>query len=265
MSKKNKFERNFEIAMVNHNKAASKPLTILEAINLFFDGITKEPKLLQEYVPVEGQKNAGVLLGPSCTGKTTYAREFLKEHSEFEFLSLDECAAKELLETNIIQCFDGNILNNSLGFREFGTRLEKGENLLIDGGWLHINSRSALLKTLRELGYTTCAFSFLNITQEAYNQRVISRATQYVAQDLLGGAITMDPIDWIGKYADAHKISREEAVNRLQATTLFNIKFRDEVMGIRDEFASSALQFQLETGFAYVAFDSVYMVNLKAS
>lgn len=265
MSKKTKFERNFETAMTNHHKAASKQITILEGIDLFFDGITKEPLLLKEYKPVKGRKNAIVLLGQSCTGKSTYAREFLKTHTEFEFLSLDECAAKELLATNVIRCFDANILNNSLGFGEFGRRLESGENLLIDGGWLHINSRSALLKTLRELGYVTCAFSFLNITQDIYFQRVTSRATQYAAQALLRGEITMEPIDWVGRYADANKISREQAIAKIQVMPLFYQKYREEMTGIQEESVSSALKFQVETGFVYVSFDSVYMVELKAS
>lgn len=261
MSKTTKFERNFETAMLKHQRVAQKQITILDGINLFFDGITREPTLLQEYVPANGRKNAIVLLGQSCTGKSTYAKEFLKTHPEFEFLSMDECAAKELLGTCVIRCFDVNILHNSLGFKEFGNRLENGKNLLIDGGWLHINSRSALLKTLRELGYATCAFSFLNITPDVHRQRVLSRATQNVAQKLLEGVITINSIDWIGKYASKYKVSREQAIATIQTVPLFNQKLKDIVLGVQEEFVSSELRFQTETGFAYVSFDSVYMVN----
>lgn len=265
MSKKTKFERNFETAMINHQNAEKKALTILEGINIFFDGITKQPVLLQNYEPVKGRKNAIVLLGQSCTGKSTYAREFIKTHPEFEYLSLDECAARELMATNVIKIFGENILNNELGFKEFGKALEMGKNLLIDGGWLHINSRSALLKTLRELGYTTCAFSFMNITQKAYMERVIQRAAQNTAQEMLKGAITIEPVDWVQKYADTNSVSRERAMTRIKNTALFAQKHREEIAALQEEFVSSALKFQVETGFLYVSFDSVYMVNLNAS
>ena len=46
---------------------------------------------------------------------------------------------------------------------------------------------------------------------------------------------------------------------------LFYQKYREEMTGIQDESVSSALKFQVETGFVYVSFDSVYMVELKAS
>ena len=153
------FERNFEVATKRQLEIANRPMSALEMAKLFFDDAIFLPTRLENYVPAKGQKNAIVLLGQSCVGKSTYAKEFIKTHPEFQFVSMDECADRELRKTRRILCFGMNIMANTLGFKEFGQLLEQGENLIIDGNWLHLNSRGALIKTLRSLGYKICAFS----------------------------------------------------------------------------------------------------------
>ena len=261
MREKNTFELNFDTATAQFMKLGNRPLNGLEAANIFFDGILKQPIILKEYTHNASLKNAIILLGQSCTGKSSFAKEFIKSHPEYEYLSLDDCALKELLSTNVIHCYDFNILNNSLGFKEFGSRLESGKNLIIDGCWLHINVRSALLKTLRELGYVTCAFSFFNIPPHIHEERVVSRVISNVARDALFEEFTLEEVDYVSKYASKHKISYEEAISKIHNSNSFSKEFNKEIARLIEEAESSVLNFQIKTGFIYISFDSIYLVN----
>lgn len=256
------YERNFNIATNNLLKLGGKPIEIRDVINIFFDGIKKETVILKDYEPVEGRKNAIVLIGQSCTGKSTYAKKFVCEHPEFEYVSMDECAIREAETANVIHCYSYNILDNDLGNREFGKMLEKGKNIIIDGCWLHLNSRSALLKTLRQLNYVTCACIF-QYSDELHQSMIVYRAMQNAAREILHGNFSIDEVDWLLKYQEKFNFSYKQAIEHIQRTSNFREELRRAVDSIVEEFKSSAMQNQMNSGVIFVSFDFAYKMNVN--
>ena len=253
------FERNFKEATVKLTTFGGRPISAFEVSKMFFGGAINMPKLLKEYTPVAGKKNAIVLIGLSCTGKSTYAKEFIKKHTDFEYLSLDDCALHELEQTNLLVCFDNDILKNTLGFREFGEKLAKGKNLIIDGGWVHINSRSALLTTLKQLGYKTCAYVFCNYSHEYYMRNVEARVTSQMAYELLEKKEPFSDKDWLSMYQEEKKISREEAIAIIRSSEKYNEWLCEEINALLDEKQDSDYMMQLETGLIAIGFDTMIM------
>lgn len=262
MKKLTLYERNFNAATNALLKFGDKPIEIRDVVNVFFDGIQKPITVLKKYVPVEGRKNAIILIGQSCTGKSTYAKQFVREHPEFEYVSMDECAIKEVETASVIVCYSNNILDSDIGNREFGLTLEKGKNLIIDGCWLHINSRSALLKTLRQLGYVTCACVF-QIPDEVYRSMIVYRSIQNAAREILNGNFSIEEIDWILKYQEKYKLSRKQAIENIQSTDIFKEELKREKEGIYEEFQTSAFQNQIDSGIIFTSFDFAYAVRFE--
>lgn len=254
------FERNFNSATQKLIALNNTPITANKMADLFFFGIKTLPPIISEYKPLENQKNAIVLLGSSCVGKSTYAKEFLKDHPEFEYLSMDECAEKELKQNLQFICFSSNIMDNSLGFREFGERLEKGQNLIIDGCWLHLNSRSALLKTLRTLNYNITAFSFLTCPSDIHKERIVSRAFGETARELLGVAPFTSNTDWIEEYRKKFKISYDEAIEKIASTKQFEKNIAQDIQNISEEFESSGAYTQITSKLIFIGFHRTYIV-----
>ena len=255
------FERNLEIATAELVKLQGKSVKILDIINIFFDGITKEPIMLEDFTQIEGEKNAIVLLGQSCTGKSTYAKEFIRKHPEFEYISMDECAFREYKKLGQVYIDIDDFMNSNLGNREMGVAIEKGNNIILDACWLHINSRSALLKTLRQFGYKTYAFYFWP-TEEIHNQMIISRNIQQTARCILNGEFNFEKVDWVSKYQEIFHYSREEAINSIQSSDLFKEKLNNERNLIYNEYISSGFENQIRDRYFFASFDYVYIIEV---
>ena len=259
--KETRFERNLKAAPDNLNKLYGTYRTVLDMARLFMGGVYI-PKFVNEYSIDERKKTAIVLLGYSCSGKTSYAFDFINSHPEFELLSMDECATKEIMENPMKYLYGTqNPLKSDAGIRTFGERIEKGTKLVIDGCWLHINIRCAILKTLRELGYQVIGFSFLNIPQEQYMQRIESRVLQFMAQEKVGGAPTLEPIDWIKEYCEKSGKTRDTVVAELRADKKFEEDKQSEISRIQNEFLTSGIKNQIDSKFVYLGFHQFLDLN----
>lgn len=77
-------------------------------------------------------KHAVVIIGATCTGKSTMAKEFKSKHPEFEVVDCD-----------IVEDFSERLsqLNN------------EGKNIYIDGNFFKIGDRIALMNTFYRYGY----------------------------------------------------------------------------------------------------------------
>ena len=251
------FERNFKEATARLLAFDGRPMDVGEVSKIFFNGATKIPNRLMTYAPKKGKKNAIVLIGLSCTGKSTFAKEFIKTHTDFEYLSLDDCALREMEKTNMIVCFGDDITKNTLGFREFGEKIATGKNLIIDGGWVHINSRAALLKTLKQFGYNTCACVFCQYSQEEYMRNIEARVTAQIAFELLEKDEIYSDKDWLTIYQEEKKVTREKAVAVIRTNEKYNARLYEEFNVLLNEKQDSAYMVQLESGLMVVGFDSM--------
>ena len=258
--KQSLFERNLYEDTVKLQAYGGGPISVMELNERFFGGKEQMPPHIQSYAPVKGKKNAIIMVGPSCTGKSTYARNFIKKHPDFEYLSMDDCALEELKRTNIIFCFGNDIRANTLGNKEFGERIEKGRNLIIDGGWLHINSRSALLKTLKHYGYNVCACVFNKITYEEHVRNIEARVMGHLAYEMLKNKQEFCDKDWVAVYQEENKISREKAIEIIRRSPDYQKKIVQEINILVDEKNESGYLMQVESGLIVAGFDSFMVV-----
>lgn len=88
------------------------------------------------------QKSAVVVIGVSCIGKSTYAKNFIKTCPDFTFISYDECcyqkadelkAGTKFSESRIVEILEERILGYS------------DKNLFIDSHCINPASRAALM------------------------------------------------------------------------------------------------------------------------
>lgn len=256
--KKTLFERNFESVTREFIKLAGKNVTAIKLSKTFFYGLTTPSPLIEVYTPAPNTKNAIILIGPSCCGKTTYAKQFVESHPNFKYLSMDDCAIQEALINKISSSTD--LYESNLGFSEFGKTLEKENNLIIDGGWLPINSRSALIKTLRQLGFTTCAFSFLHYSNEEYLKRIQSRAIENTAYHLIRNPVFLNGGSYLKTYMNIHKLSHVDAVKKITSTAKYQQVFENELRDVQSEYTDSQADFQIHNGLMYLAFNNVLIL-----
>ena len=79
--------------------------------------------------------------------------------------------------------------NDEAAIHEFGQALDKylkaGKRVIVDGQFVNVVSRSALLKTLQNANYTIYVISFLNMPNELVEERIASRAVDNTVSDIL--------------------------------------------------------------------------------
>lgn len=99
--------------------------------------------------PEETVGNAVIVLGFSGNGKSTWIKSFIEKEKEYVVVSMDEIVShlskfiKGFSQTDIIEAF-GKVLDHYSS---------EGKNIIIDGNFLNILTRTALTDTLRELKY----------------------------------------------------------------------------------------------------------------
>ena len=84
------FERYLADSVKKFEEVQGKPLTVNEMLNIFFP--QKFARVESELHLDSNAKTAFVLVGRSCSGKSSYAINFQKAHPEFSVISMDEGA-----------------------------------------------------------------------------------------------------------------------------------------------------------------------------
>lgn len=237
------FERNLEGATITIQSLLGTMVQESQILKLFGG---KVAKTTNEFVPDLKKKNAIVMVGKSCCGKTNFAERFVKNHPEFQIESMDECAFEEMRKLSIAELY---LIMMSSGIENFGIssfseKLELGKQVIIDGGWMHLNSRIALIKTLRELGYTITIFDFLDIPEAEYMKRVEKRAYQNMVTHLLNINMLERPYghDFVQEFATTHNVTREQAIEELRSHPTYKKFFSEFVNGLRQEEYDAMLE-----------------------
>ena len=263
---KTRFEKLLEESIQMFYMTRGKPLTLHEVMNAFFP--QKFAKFITEYRP-NAKKNAVVLVGPSCSGKTTFALNFVKEHPDFVLVSMDECAAKELETKTAKEVFAiglgvNGMSKDDLGNRRFGQMLEAGhKNIIVDGNWMHINSRGALLRALDAEGYNTTLFMFYPTPQQQ-EKRIRHRLYDVIASERTGIRIveSLKGVDILKKYADMLGVTVDKAKRMIEQEEDFAKKMDVEIWMLTQELKNSNIQPQIDYGVLYLGADQLFEVAM---
>lgn len=261
------FEKNLAESFANIDKFMGKVMMPLEVMDAFFP--KKVAKPVEEPTFDEKRKNAIILVGPSCCGKTTYALKFVKEHPNFTLVSMDKCAAEEMKDFDEFEMFTmalgvGDRTTDDLGNRAFGEMLAAGhKNIIIDGNWMHVNSRGALLKTLDYYNYHTVIYLILPEGND-YTDRIESRVFEIIAAKELEVdlACILDGVDVVKKYADSIGLSVEKAKEKIRNSIDFPVSFAKECMMLNDEIAESNFASQMPTRIIFLGADELMKLEI---
>ena len=80
------FENYLEESISLFNSYKGKNTSPETVLKTFFP--LKFAKKVDLYHPIKNSKNALILVGQSCVGKTTFAQGFLKKHPDFTLVSM---------------------------------------------------------------------------------------------------------------------------------------------------------------------------------
>ena len=120
--------------------------------------------------PDEVKANAIVMFGFSGNGKSTWIQEFIKSNPNYVVLSMDE-VVNDLFNNLKRQ------VNSNEVVEEFGNRLENicrnGNNVIIDGNFLNLLTRSALADTLKIFNYQVNLVDITEDVAEYLKNRII--------------------------------------------------------------------------------------------
>lgn len=125
------------------------------------------------------EKTAIVILGLSCTGKTNIALQLKEMYPSFECINFDAISAEGyMLE---FKCSKDEILaEEAAEFRVsecFHEIASADKNLILDGNFIELPVRGAIIKTLEQYKYSNViAVSTLQITDEEFEKKAQSRA-----------------------------------------------------------------------------------------
>ena len=100
---KTRFERYLEDSIIQYKSLMGKVVTGEVVMEAFFP--KKTAKKVKTFVPKEKGMNAIIVVGPPCSGKTTFARKYAEEHPEFKLISLDTCALEEMKKEDDFSLF----------------------------------------------------------------------------------------------------------------------------------------------------------------
>ena len=165
------YERNLEIMSLIRGD-----VDIERIRQMFYKKSEKQIYALGEFP----EKTALVLVGTSASGKTTFAKEYVSRNKNWDYLSMDECyeqvcnegkTSLEEADQKMIKEFD----------RRLAKHKEAKKSILVDGEWIDIRTRAALLKTLSDYGYRICMI-LMNPSAETMSKNLRKRALFATAQ-----------------------------------------------------------------------------------
>ena len=141
--------------------------------------------------------NAVVILGFSGNGKATWIKKFVQENPSYEVLSMDS-VFKSL----------GENPEPSVGVREFGRKLKEicseGKNVIIDGNFLNLLTRSVLLDSLNTYNYQVNLVDITSSIGDTLPYRILDRTAAE-----LGYRITKENLQDVLKSKEFHMCRRE--------------------------------------------------------
>ncbi len=145
-------------------------------------------------------KNAVIVLGYSGNGKSTWIESFRRANPDYEVISMDS-VARSL----------GEYPKKSEVVRIFGEKLEKAhdeeKNIIVDGNFLNLLTRSALLDTLKTYDYQV---NLVDITDNVL--RVLPQRILDVTASRLNYPITKENIDRVLE-SEEFKKARKEVID----------------------------------------------------
>lgn len=252
------FEKYLKKSLKAFKSYKGNPPSLEIVRNKFF--VPKFAEEIKLYQPIEDSKNALILVGQTCVGKTTFANAFIKKHPDFTLVSMDRCVGTELKSMAQEESDHDTAINvKNVGNHTFGLELEANhQNIIVDGNWLHVNSRVALLKTLYELNYITCIFLILPQTDLQKNnmsfwesnirhkcmELVAAQACQIPLYEIFIGDV--NPIE---EYAKETRLPMEILETILQFSPRFDLNLSDKHAEQKQEIIDSNLQLENQMFF----------------
>lgn len=175
------------------------------------------------------KRSAVVIVGVSGSGKTHFAREFVKTHPNFILCSHDECFAKARIELSgkRTEYELDNRMNENLE-KMIRSAAKRNNNVIFDGLFVNLVVRAALLNTLRTMGfeihvvYITLNTLISNIKLYASLKAIQTQAHRLYSikhkTDLSAQQIVTNRHKAIELYAEDNNLSVEEAAIQLSNT-----------------------------------------------
>lgn len=247
------YEKNLEDSFKRFEELYGKPVNGKTILEQFFPH--KIAKYVDKLELVSGRKTAIILLGESCCGKSTFAQEFIIKNPNFRLISMDDCAIQDISEMDeeqrivyMVSCMENADKTLELGNARFGKMIETGEDVIIDGGWLHFNARGALLKTLAQLGFYTCIFSFLSIPRDLLEERMQMRAVESAAECICKMEDKADlhlSRQAIQLCADEWNVSPKRAINKIRKSVEYKLELETILNENKREMKDSMLWMQM--------------------
>ena len=256
------FERYLEDSVRTFTRVYGKPMTT-EILYEFFP--KKIAYITQEINLDSNRKNAILLLGKSCCGKTTLAKEFCKKYPEFTHISMDECSIRDLEtipEEERFRYFINEDLRNSIGNHRFGNMIANGTNIIVDGGWGYMNARGAILKTLDYYGYYTIIVSMTLIPNNLLAKRREKRVLNGLAKELLNNSdVDYYDKDYVQIFADKNSMSYDNAVKELRKTPNYKLEMLRSNLSYQEDDAGACWEAQKQNGLFFYGADAIYFVE----
>ena len=259
------FEKYLSESLKNFQECAGKSLSPQKVMELFFP--KKVAVFTDELLIKKGRRNAIVMAGPSCCGKTTWAREFIENHKDFILISMDKCTAQEIrsLPMNEVKSiYEGKRCVDDYGNGTFGKMIAAGHpNIILDGNWMSITARSALLKALDECGYHII-LCVMSPKQDSYDKRVESRVFTIMCSEILGIDLSaaMDGADLVEMCARAVGCSKENLKKILRSQPSFKERLKFQYFMLDQEKEKSDFENQLDTHLIFLGADELVLMEI---
>ena len=121
----------------------------------------------------EPKANAVILFGFSGNGKTTYIEDFIKYNPDYVVASMDEVVNKLYKELN--RKITPREITKAFG-EEVDVLCKAGKNIIFDGNFLNLLTRSALADTLKLYGYQVNVVDITDNVMEVLTNRIMDVA-----------------------------------------------------------------------------------------
>ena len=232
----------------------------------FYPKQTKELMNLKE-LP---KKNALVLIGPDCSGKTTFSEEHKRQNEKCEILSIDGCyeelykelcesgtvVSEQELETMVIDIIDAKLVKCNAS----------NVSIIIDGCWDDMRSRAALFKTLSDCGFKICIVH-MNPSLKTVKEMITRRAIFLIAQDMASNYVRSKkvrtdvevikyPVKFLSRISH---ISEQEIEKKIIQSDLFNLELHELCNHYMEQY--NEFKTQQEAGILYAGADFKYLYS----
>lgn len=121
----------------------------------------------------EPKANAVILFGFSGNGKTTYIEDFIKYNPDYVVASMDEVVNELYKELN--RKITPREITKAFG-EEVDVLCKAGKNIIFDGSFLNLLTRSALADTLKLYGYQVNLVDITDNVMEVLTNRIMDVA-----------------------------------------------------------------------------------------